>query len=215
MNPFKPGTKQARLFEILSDLEWHCGKHELPGTQPAKAIQILRQHGYVVENQTQYCDTCSERTVHRKLLSTDTSNVSKIRMQFPEQLRRRVLRLYNNVEAITFRELRPEQLEVDHRFPQVRWSKDESIDPDITDSEIRDRFQLLTRANNLWKSRYCEHCVRTGERGTYIGINYFYQGTAKWSSSTPDDDSRGCIGCFWYDPETWRNSLNELLSRSL
>ena len=44
--PFKEGTKIHRIFTILLDQEWHCGKHELPGTQPAKAIQIIRQHGF-------------------------------------------------------------------------------------------------------------------------------------------------------------------------
>lgn len=45
-HPFNVGTKLATIFTILSDGEWHCGKHELPGTQPAKAIQIIRQHGF-------------------------------------------------------------------------------------------------------------------------------------------------------------------------
>ena len=49
-HPFKEGTKLAKNFMILSDGKWHCGKHELPGTQPAKAIQIIRQHGFQIEN---------------------------------------------------------------------------------------------------------------------------------------------------------------------
>ena len=48
-HPFKEGTKLARIFTILADQEWHCGKHDLPGTQPAKAIQIIRQNGYDIE----------------------------------------------------------------------------------------------------------------------------------------------------------------------
>jgi len=45
-HPFNEGTKLAKIFTILADGEWHCGKHELPGTQPAKAIRIIRQQNW-------------------------------------------------------------------------------------------------------------------------------------------------------------------------
>ena len=69
-HPFNVGTKLAKVFTILSDGEWHCGKHELPGTQPAKAIQIIRQHGFSIENSTRLCSRCKDKTVHRRLIST-------------------------------------------------------------------------------------------------------------------------------------------------
>jgi len=210
-HPFKEGTKLAKVFTILSDGEWHCGKHELPGTQPAKAIQIIRQHGFKIENKTIYCDECRDKTVHRKLLSTEPESASFIRLQLPGKLRKRVLKHYENVEAITLREMVPNQLEVDHRFPQVRWSKDESYDADMSEEELHAKFQLLTRQHNLWKSRYCEHCIETGERGTFIGINFFYEGGPNWDSKYPPGDERGCRGCFWYDPELWRQALNKLI----
>ena len=47
--PFNKGTQIYQTFQILSDGEWHCGKHELPGTQPANPIQIIRQNGYEVD----------------------------------------------------------------------------------------------------------------------------------------------------------------------
>jgi hypothetical protein len=50
-----------------------------------------------------------------------------------------------NVEAITLREMVPNQLEVDHRFPQVRWSGDESYDPNMSEEDLHSKFQLLTR----------------------------------------------------------------------
>jgi len=103
------------------------------------------------------------------------------------------------------------ELEVDHRFPQVRWSKDEVFDPNMSDSDLRSKFQLLTRKHNLWKSRYCERCKDTGERGTFIGINYFADGGPTWPKEIPPDDEQGCKGCFWYDPDVWRDSLNERL----
>jgi hypothetical protein len=95
----------------------------------------------------------------------------------------------------------------------VRWSKDETYDPDMTENELHQKFQLLTRQHNLWKSRYCEHCAKTGERGTFIGIDFFAEGGAYWDSNTPKDSERGCHGCFWYDPEKWRKALNKLIQK--
>jgi hypothetical protein len=86
-------------------------------------------------------------------------------------------------------------------------------DPDMSDAEILTKFQLLTRQNNLWKSRYCEQCVRTGFRGTFISVNYFYAGGPTWPEDIAPDDERGCHGCFWYNPEKWRQSLNELIAK--
>ena len=106
------------------------------------------------------------------------------------------------------REMFPKQLEVDHRFPQVRWSKDEEYDENMSDEELLKKFQLLTREHNLWKSRYCEKCFKSGERGTFIGIKYFAHGGSTWDTNISPDDERGCQGCFWFDPENWRNSLN-------
>ena len=210
-HPFSQGTKLAQIFMILSDGEWHCGKHELPGTQPAKAIQIIRQHGFQIKNNTVYCPVCKYKTVHRRLVSTEPVAPSFVRLQLSTELRKHVLRYYKNTEAITLRQMLPNQLEVDHRFPQVRWSRDETLDHDMSEEQIHRKFQLLTREHNLWKSRYCEHCKQTSERGTFIGINYFYEGGDMWGNDIADDDEQGCLGCFWYDPETWRNSLNSRL----
>jgi hypothetical protein len=210
-HPFNEGTKLAQVFTILSDGQWHCGKHELPGTQPAKAIQIIRQHGFEIENKTIYCATCKDKTVHRRLVSIEPTKQSFARQQFPEQLRKRILQHYNNIEAITLREMIPNELEVDHRFPQVRWSENETFDPNMSDSQLHSKFQLLTRQHNLWKSRYCEHCADTGERGTFIGINFFSTGGPKWDPKYRSNDEHGCVGCFWHDPQQWRESLNHLI----
>lgn len=210
--PFREGTKLYQTYQILSDQLWHCGKHELPGTQPAKAIQILRQHGYEIENRNMACTICGERTVFRRLTALSPTQASTLRQDISEQLRRRILKHYNHAEAITMRQMIPNQLEVDHRFPQVRWSEDEVFDPGMSDQELEGRFQLLTREHNLWKSRYCEHCAATNERGTFIGIRFFAEGGPCWDPTIPFNDERGCYGCFWFDPGKWRAKLNTFLT---
>jgi len=212
-HPFNEGTKLAAIFTILSDGEWHCGKHELPGTQPAKAIQIIRRHGFSIENDTRHCSVCKDKIVHRRLVSTEPCSPSFVRMQIPSALRQRVLNYYKNIEAISMREMLPNQLEIDHRFPQVRWSKDESYSLSMSEEELHEKFQLLTRQNNLWKSRYCEHCEKTGERGTFIGIDFFAEGGPEWDKKFSKDDEHGCRGCFWHNPDKWRKALNDLIKR--
>ncbi len=69
MNPFREDTKTGRAFEILSDLGWHCAKHELPGTQPAALVKRIVDLGYKVGRKTVYCHSCREETTHRKLES--------------------------------------------------------------------------------------------------------------------------------------------------
>src|SRR5690554_4351375 len=62
------------------------------------------------------------------------------------------------------------ELEVDHKFPQVRWNKNEEKYNDLTEEEIKSKFILLTRSNNLLKSRHCERCVKTNKRVVFLGF---------------------------------------------
>ncbi|MDP2946643.1 MAG: hypothetical protein Q8N88_00875 [Nanoarchaeota archaeon] len=209
--PFNEGTKIYQTFVILSDAKWHCARHELPGTQPAKAIQIIRQHGFKIDNKTIYCESCHEKTVHRKMLSLKGERVFT-RSKLPEKLKKRIKEYYRNIDAITLRN--DLQTEVDHRFPQVRWGTKEPENPvDMSNQDIQKRFMLLTRANNLWKSRFCERCFKTRIRGYFPGIKFFYRGSEKWAI----DDSyneEGCEGCFWYNPEKWRKALKVIIKKA-
>ncbi len=214
--PFKEKTKIYKTFNILSDLEWHCSKHELPGTQPAKAIQIIGQNGFKTEKKTAYCEKCKEKTVYRKLVSLDLDIENArvfTRSKLPEKLKKRIREYYKNTDAITLRD--DLAIEVDHKFPQVRWGEKEAENPvDMDKQEIQKKFILLTRANNLWKSRYCERCYKTGKRGTFPGIDFFYSGNEKWDSNIDPHNSKGCEGCFWYDPYEWRKVLNLIIEKS-
>jgi len=86
----------------------------------------------------------------------------------------------------------------------------------MSDDDIREHFQLLKKSNgttshNHLKSRACEHCFKTGSRGTPFGVRFFYEGGPKW---VPEDrkDPSGCIGCGWYDFDLWRKHLNQRLA---
>ncbi len=131
----------------------------------------------------------------------------------PQSFADRVVRLLGSRDIVEGTKRPPMQLTVDHKLPMMRWDKTETASQqdygNMTDDDIRAKFQLLKASNgsvshNLLKSRACERCYKTGNRGTPLGIVFFYAGDGKWQP----DDATGCIGCGWYDFDEWRNALN-------
>ncbi len=219
-NPFKKGSTNYKDFETMSDLQWHCTKCELKSGQ-AKTWQVWRQEkgiqldcdeeGHLFKKQ--YCPHCKSKTVFRKLASTELLPVSKARSGISAAVAKRVKALYENEEAVLLRKLSDRELEVDHRFPQIRWGQNEQDNDRLSDEELKAKFMLLSRSNNLWKSRQCEKCFKTGKRGCFPGIRFWYKGGENWDAASPNDEA-GCIGCFWHNPYRWRNELNKIIKEN-
>lgn len=221
MNPFKPTSTSYHDYEVLKDLQWHCTRCELTSAQ-AKTWQTWRDaFGFQFEKGNAgsnnwdariRCETCGKTTVHRKLRTLERLTTTSARANISPKVAARVKALYDNREAVLLRQQPPNLLEVDHKFPQIRWNKDEESNDNKSDAELMAKFVLLTRNDNLKKSRVCENCVRTNKRGYFPGIRYWYQGDENWR--TDPHDERGCIGCFWYEPYKWREELNKLIGDS-
>jgi len=220
-NPFKEGTTAYNDFEVLSDLKWHCTKCELKSGQ-AKTWQVWRQEKGVQMDVDEsgkfdgrkFCKKCDRVTVHRKIKSLVLLAETKARSGMPAVLAKKVKDMYKNEEAVFLRKLSPNQLEVDHKFPQVRWGTNEDKNiPNMSEVEMRKKFILLSRSINLLKSRYCESCYKTGKRGCFPGIKYWHKGKEDWDKTIDKHDERGCIGCFWFDPYKWRDELNGLVNK--
>ncbi len=218
-NPFKKNTTSYHDWEVLKDLKWHCTKCELKSGQ-AKTWQTWRQEkGIQLDKdekgnwfKTIQCPTCGIKTVHRKLKSLEILDETKSRSGISSYLSRKVKNFYNNEEALFLREFNPRELEVDHKFPQIRWRTDEEENKNsMSEAEIKEKFILLTRSNNLLKSRQCEKCFKENIRGSFPGIYFWYYGNEKWSGKDKYDKN-GCIGCFWYDPHKWREELNKRIN---
>lgn len=155
------------------------------------------------------CPTCEFKTVHRKLKALEVLDETKSRSGVYQYLARKIKMLFKNEEAFLVRKISPNQLEVDHKFPQARWSGNEAENKlTMSEVEIKEKFILLTRSNNLLKSRYCEKCVTTGKRGIY----FWHQGNENWQGKDKFDKN-GCVGCFWYDPYAWRKELNKIVNK--
>ncbi len=213
MNPFTKDTQIYKIFQILSDLKYHCSECELPWSQPAKALQMIRQAGYEMEkNWSNYekrlfCPNCQRKTPHRRLISLERVNTSVERTNsLDERLKLRIRKLLHNQDAFLWYEPTGRKIEVDHRVPQIRWKEKEEKYEDMTDEQLINKFMLLVREHNLLKSRKCEKCKRTWKRQTFLWVNYFY----KWNENYVE--SLGCEWCGWYNPEKRKEYLNKKLS---
>jgi len=221
MNPFKPNTTSYYDWKVLKDLKWHCTKCELKSAQ-AKTWQVWRQRGIQLDMDEKgnfykriFCKICQNKTVHRKLKSLEILQDTKARSGIPQKLARRVKEVYKYQEAMLLRKIPSKELEVDHKFPQVRWCDDEQENKStMSEKEIKQKFILLTRSNNLLKSRYCERCVKIGKRGHFPGIYFWYVGDENWRGKDKCDE-KGCVGCFWYDPYRWREELNKIVNNNM
>ncbi len=148
LNPFREKTTSHHDWEVLKDLNWHCTKCELKSGQ-AKTWQVWRQEKGIQLDKNekglwynaQSCPTCGYDTVHRKLKSLKILDETKSRSGISQYLARKIKNVFKNEEALFLRELSPSLLEVDHRFPQIRWGKDERENKStMPEQEIRVRF---------------------------------------------------------------------------
>ena len=224
----RPGTKLLQTFLVLEDQEWRCRNHaygHIGSGQIAGSggIQGLRRGsrtrpGIVIEHESRYCAQCEGNYRHDRWTGEFTTllHMSGI----PDSLTRRAHRVLGGRDVVDNVTRSVNEVTLDHELPMKRWneetSKRQTDYQDMTDDDIRERFQLLKKSNgsvshNLLKSRACEICFDTGRRGTPFGIRYFYSGGEYWEGESATDP-KGCIGCGWYDIEAWRVSLNRHLN---
>ena len=223
----KVGTKIFGVFEILQDMQWHCRECEyrhLHITQIAggSGIQGLQRggsnrQGIRIESDNHLCIKCNRTTRHDQWTGDFIRSVNAQSM--PKSFQKRVLKILRYRDIVENTSRTDSHLTIDHKLPMIRWNGETKIQQtdysNMTDNDIITNFQLLKKSNgsvshNLLKSRSCEKCFKSGERGTPFGIKFYYEGDSKWK---PIDkfDSTGCIGCGWYDFDLWRNNLNQKL----
>lgn len=137
----------------------------------------------------------------------------------PAELRTRILAVLNYENVYELSDANRQGLLPDHKFPEIRWDAETRRDnqADMSEDDIRAKFQLLDNQRNQQKREVCRNCFQNGDRGKLFGINFFYDGTSKWDDNVPQTGAaaeQGCVGCGWYDIQVWRDSLNNLLENS-
>jgi hypothetical protein len=222
-------STQFKVFNLLSDQQWHC--RECEGKKIASAqyaggggIQGLQRGtrsrpGLVIETGKTNCQDCQttrlgDRWTGEIKSANSAANIAASLVQ-------KILKAYSYTDVIEQRKRSAHELVIDHRFPMERWGNSEPPHlSSMSETEIKKKFQLLKKDmsgnHNLLKSRSCERCIRTGKRGTPFGIRFWYKEGEEWPSihQRGAEAEEGCVGCGWYDFETWRNALNQKLVES-
>jgi len=228
-NSFDKTTKTYKVYCVLKDKQWHCreceythiGITQIAGGSGIQGLQrgSRRRDGLEITSANHLCKKCKKKTRHDMWTGNFITPLTTASMS--TNFSRRVIQLLGSKDIIENTTRIPNQLTIDHKLPMLRWNlatSDKQTDyKNMSDSDIKDRFQLLKRSNgsvshNLLKSRSCELCWKTGKRGNPFGIKFYYLGTEKWEPSKKDDPL-GCQGCGWYDFAVWRLELNKNLIR--
>lgn len=221
---FKPGATALKVFNILKDKRFHCRGHDyseaksgqLAGSGGIQGLQrgTRERPGLEIQSERRPCKKCKrtltfDRWTGKFMEPTHMATLSP-------KLIKRILALFEYTDAVDQKKRPLSELTIDHKFPMARWPKDygDRDSDKMTDAEIRSRYQLLKKSNgtvshNLLKSRACEHCIKTRNRGTPFGIRFFHEGTDKFIAEPQDE--MGCHGCGWYDFDLWRKKLNRLI----
>ena len=207
------------FYSALSDCKWHCVNCQLPNNPNwARRIQDLKEFGYTIATDTnRYCSNCKSNKTHLMMLPLERLTIDGNGYEtWSPELRKRivkVLKAYDVYEARYNSNCLP-----DHKFSEIRWDENTKSDndDDMTDDEIKAKFQLLTNQRNQQKREVCRNCYQTGKRGILFGIPFFYKGNENWDNNIPrigKSAEKGCIGCGWYDIERWRNELIKLITK--
>lgn len=206
------------FFDGLKTFKWTCVSCSLPQNPNwARRVQDIKEFGYTIATDTRkFCYNCQKNTTHLILLAVPRGTVTGYEV-LDQQLRGRILAVLGYFDVYDNRVARSYSLLPDHKFPEIRW--DESIrqekPADMSDEQIRAKFQLLSNQRNQQKREVCRQCFQTGQRGMPFGIAYFYEGHSSWPTDVPQRGAtaeNGCRGCGWYDMKRWRESLNSHLA---
>ncbi|MCT7957784.1 restriction endonuclease [Laspinema palackyanum] len=230
INQFRKNSTQRKVFDLLADQQWHCrrcegskiGSGQYAGGGGIQGLQrgTKSRPGLIIETASRYCENCKlnqlqDRWTGNLQPANSSTNISL-------KLAKKVLEFYAYRDVIEQRTRSVHELIIDHRFPMERWGDTEPPhDADMTPAEIKQKFQLLKKDSagnhNLLKSRSCERCIKTNKRGTPLGIKFYYEGDENWPADVPvrgKDAEIGCVGCGWYDFETWRDRLNQKIAQA-
>lgn len=206
------------FFDVLvKSFTWKSIESAFPANPNwARRIQDLKEMGYTIATNTNRLDKKTGKNCTHLLLIPLPRGAATGYETWTPAMRARILKILGGVNAYEGKKTKPDALLPDHKFPEIRWDESTRREDltELTDEEIRRDFQLLTNQQNLQKREVCRSCYQTGNRGYPFDITFFYEGKPKWNVSIPvrgEHARDGCVGCGWYDFESWRAALNNKL----
>ena len=170
-------TQTFKVFEALKSGQWECrvcGPVPKVNPQAASRIRDIKKRGFIVASERRQCQKCRQVQMHDVLVMIDlptTITKPELRKPISPILRERIFKVLNHRESVFDQVRTSKELIVDHKFPSQRWNTPESDNPDnLSESLIKNKFQILSNQTNLLKSRECDRCVFEGIRGQFMGI---------------------------------------------
>ena len=190
--------------------KWTCSLHTTGSNQPAAIFREVKKQGYEFEEvstnrwaTSRFCPVCGQETTHYKLLKLEPTLTKQVRLSIDKKSRDRALAVLEGRDAFTGATISSTP-EIDHKVPWTRLEEDIDI-RNLSDSQIKDNFQLLTREHNLLKDRMCSKCKEYNIRPPFLGIKFWYAGNEHHCGS--------CVGCGWYDGVAWRNAVKAIIEK--
>lgn len=207
-----------RFFDGLLDNtgKWMCCHCLSPDNDnPQRRIQQIKDFGYTLATKTKYhCEICNRKRTHLMMLPIERNGVGNGYEQWSNYLRKRIIQVLGGVDVCDNK--KNAHLLPDHKFPEIRWDQ-ETIGhnpDDMSENDIREKFQLMTNQHNEEKREACRKCRLTGKRPYPFGIKYYYEGSEDWVGEPQGKIAEdGCKGCCWYDFALWRDSINNELNK--
>ena len=214
--PDKTETGKVFLKLLQGNIEWvcrTCGTGKI-NDQPAARIRDIKKRGYIIATKKRECPTCNSKKTYHDILILLTVNTQKRRehrQPIDEATKARIISVLN-YKDVAFDVVRTaREFVIDHKFPSQRWNCVESKNhSNMSEKEIRNKFQLITNQTNMLKSRFCDECVKSGNRATFMGISWYHAGSNRWKGDVMGNEA-GCKGCPWHDIDLWRNKIAEKL----
>lgn len=197
------------FFTELIKMKWTS---QFPqNDNPQRRIQDIKEKGYTIASRR------NGRKAERLLLPIPRGVETGYEV-FSAKFRKKAIETLNQINVYELSSANKHGLLPDHKFPEIRWDEQtRKENPDeMSETEIKQKFQLIDNQRNQQKREVCRKCFQTGARGKIFGLNYFYLGNETWDEKIPKlgkDAEKGCVGCGWYDIQKWRDSLNILVDK--
>lgn len=178
------------------------------GQGGTRVIATLRDRGFnIPKNKKEYCPIHKGKKPFDQLQQPYITGLSFERVNWSKSERERILKAFPAQEdAISgAKNSTNDPLEIDHRIPVQRRivdgiSKiDMAITDTITDKEIVEEYQLLTRKNNLIKDRACSSCITSGTKPKTIDGVVRIEGSG--AGQTYEAGINDCSSCVFAYPE--------------
>ncbi len=202
-------TVTKPFFDELSSLQWTSNFP--PNNNPQRRLQDIKEMGYTFS--TRRIGTKTERLLVPipRVMQTGYEVLSP-------KFKAKAIKVLNSLDVYELSKANLAGLLPDHKFPEIRWDEETRGEnpEEMTDIELKGKFQLIDNQRNQQKREVCRKCFQTGKRGILFGINFFYEGNENWAAEIPTvgkNAEQGCVGCGWYDIEKWREELNKIIER--